>query len=56
MTREQMIADLVECWLIDLSVDDLEQIARDAIEARYRANYDDAQLRSEYDELLGDEN
>ena len=54
MTREQMISDLVECWLTDLSVDDLEWIARDAIEARYQTNYDDAQLRAEYAELLGD--
>lgn len=53
LTREKMIADLVEVWLADLSVKDLEEIARDAIEARYKANYSDADLAAEYAELIG---
>ena len=51
ITREQMIADLVEMWMADLSVDDLEEIARDAIEARYRQNYSDADIAAEHAEL-----
>lgn len=53
MTREQMTAVLVECWLADLSIDDLEEIARDAIEARYATNYSDEQLAEEYAEMIG---
>jgi hypothetical protein len=55
MTRKEMIDELVECWMTDLSVKDLEEIARDTIEARFQANYDDAQLAVEYAELLGED-
>jgi hypothetical protein len=55
MTRKEMIDELVECWMTDLSVKDLEEIARDTIEARFQANYDDAQLAAEYAELLGED-
>lgn len=53
MTREQMTADLIECWLADLSINVLEEFAREAIEARYAANYTDAQIAAEYAKLIG---
>jgi hypothetical protein len=55
MTRQEMIDEIVECWMTDLSVKDLEAIARDAITARFEANYDDAQIAAEYAELLGED-
>jgi hypothetical protein len=55
MTREEMINELVECWMTDLSVKDLEEIVRDTIEARFQANYDDAQLAAEYAETIGED-
>jgi hypothetical protein len=55
MTRQEMIDELVECWMTDLSVRDLEEIARDAIEARFQSNYDDAQIAAEYAEIIGDD-
>ena len=30
-------------------------IARDAIEARFQSNYDDAQIAAEYAEIIGDD-
>jgi hypothetical protein len=53
MTRQEMIDEIVECWMTDLSVKDLEAIARDAIEARFQANYDDAQIADEFAAALG---
>jgi hypothetical protein len=37
MTRQEMIDELVECWMTDLSVKDLEGIVRDTIEARFQS-------------------
>lgn len=52
MTREQMTADLIEMWLADMSAEDLEAMARDALEARYRYNYSDADIAAEHAELI----
>lgn len=54
MTREQMTADLIEMWLADMSTEDLEAMARDALEARYRQNYSDADIADEHAELIAD--
>ena len=53
LTREEMTADLVEVWLSDVSVEHLEELAREALAARYAANYDLDQITAEYVELLG---
>jgi hypothetical protein len=53
MTRKEMIDELVECWMTDLSVRELQEIARDAMTAWFQSNYDDAQIAAEYEELLG---
>ena len=55
MTRQEMIDELVECWMTDLSVKDLEEIVRDTIEARFQSNYDDAQIAAEYAETIGED-
>lgn len=52
MKREQMIADLIECRLVDLGFEDLEDLARETLKARYAANYTDAQIFTEYAELI----
>ena len=52
MTREQMTADLIEMWLADMSAEDLEAMARDALEARYSRNYSDADIAAEHAELI----
>ncbi len=55
LTREEMTAELVEVWLADASVKHLDELAREALAARYAANYDLDQLAAEYAELLGDD-
>jgi len=55
MTREEMINDLVECWMADLNTQHLEEIARETIAARYASNYTDDQLAEEYAELIGED-
>ena len=55
MTREEMTADLIEVWLSDLSVEHLEELAREALRERYRQNYSDAQVTAEYAELIGEQ-
>ena len=52
MKREQMIADLIECRLSDLGYEDLEDLARETLKARYAADYTDAQIFTEYAELI----
>jgi hypothetical protein len=51
MTREEMVADLVECWVTDLPVEHLEELAREALMERYRRNYSDADVAAEHAEL-----
>jgi hypothetical protein len=51
MTREEMVADLVECWVTDLPVEHLEELAREALMERYRRNYSDADIAAEHAEL-----
>ena len=55
MTCQEMIDKLVECWMTDLRIKDLEEIARDAMVAWFQSNYDDAQIAAEYAELLGED-
>lgn len=55
MTREEMINDLVECWLADLSSNHVEDLAREALASRYASNYTDDQIAEEYAELIGED-
>lgn len=52
MTREEMVAGLVEGWVTDLPIEHLEELAREALTERYRRNYRDEDVAAEYTELI----
>lgn len=54
MTREDMVSEIVDMWLQDLLGHQLEALAREALQERYRQNYSDEDVVAEYAELTGD--